>query len=136
MTRLMMLVVFVAVSLLPAMAQGAAICTNETLAGTYGFQEQGQSIAEGYSEFRTVGLFTFDGKGNASMKYTTWYSNFLVTGGQIALSYHVEPDCTFTSTYVENGESFSGVIVNKGRELRYLETSGDPMRSGQAVKVK
>jgi len=34
------------------------------------------------------------------------------------------------------GETYAGVIVDNGRQILYIETTGDPTRSGQAVKIK
>jgi hypothetical protein len=133
MNRLWVLLIALSAFVSPLMAQN---CTNGSLIGEYGFQEQGQFPGGGFSEFRAVGTLTFDGKGNAFEKFTIWYSDFQVTGGTQQLSYSVGPDCTFNSQYVDNGETFSGVIVDNGRQIRYLETTGDPMRSGEAVKVK
>ena len=118
-------------------AANAAPCTNSSLNGAYGFQEQGE-ISEFFSEFRSVGVLTFDGKGNATMAVTVWYSNFQVPDFQpgFPVTYAVSPDCRFSFTYTGNGEVFSGVIVNGGQKLLWLETSGDPMRTGQAEKVR
>ena len=48
----------------------------------------------------------------------------------------MKPDCTFNYTYLDSLETFSGVIVQSGQKLFWLETTGDPMRSGQAEKFK
>jgi hypothetical protein len=118
-------------------AHAAGTCTNATLIGAYGFQEQGQAIGAGFSDFSAVGVTNFNGKGNGSRSFTIWYSDFsVVSESDVAISYNVQSDCRFTFTYLSNGEIFSGVIVQNGRKLLYLETSGDPMRSGQAEKVK
>jgi len=123
----------ICLALLPTPARAA--CTNATLSGTYGFHEQGQAIGEGFSQFRGVGTLTFDGKGNATGPFTLWYSNLTVAEGQLHILYTVNSNCTFTYTYVENGETFTGTIVGNGGQYFYLETTGDPMRSGEAVKI-
>jgi hypothetical protein len=113
-------------------AQG---CTNATLIGAYGFQEEGR--ATGVGAFRSVGITRFDGKGNASRDFTIWYSNFsAVNESGVPISYNVTPDCRSTFTYLNNGETFTGVIVDSGKKIFFMETSGDPIRSGQAEKVK
>ena len=116
-----------------------AACTSASLIGAYGFQEEGQFPGGGYTQFRSVGVATFDGHGNGSRTSTIWYSDFtLALGATNPIAYTVKPDCTFTYTYLDNGESYSGIIVNGGQKLLWLETSpgGDPMRSGQAERVK
>jgi hypothetical protein len=106
------------------------------LVGGYGYQEEGQALGAGFSAFRSVGKFTFDGKGNGSRVTTIWYSTFQVAPeGSSPISYAVQPDCRFSLTY-GNGETFTGVIVDGGQKLLYIETTGDPSRSGQAERVK
>jgi hypothetical protein len=107
------------------------------LIGAYGFQEQGQFPGGGFTQFRSVGVATFNGHGNGSRTSTIWYSDFSVADGATnPIAYTVMPDCTFTYTYLDNFETFSGVIVNGGQKLLWLETRGDPMRSGQAERIK
>jgi len=114
----------------------AAPCTNASLIGTYGFQEEGQFPGGGFTQFRTVGVATFDGHGNGSRTTTLWYSDFSVAPGAVdPIAYTVNPDCTFTYTYLDNFETYSGVIVNGGQKLLWLETTGDPSRSGQAERI-
>ena len=113
-------------------------CTNATLIGVYGFQETGKHTeATGFNEFRSVGTMVFDGKGNAKYSTTLWFSDLSINPvtGQPML-YSVQRDCTFTFTYVNEGETFTGVIVLNGQRLLWLETSGDPMRTGQADKMR
>jgi hypothetical protein len=115
----------------------AGPCTNASLFGSYGFQEQGQLPGAGFREFRSVGFITFDGHGNGSRTSTIWYSDFSVADGTInPIAYTVKSDCTFTYTYLDSLETFSGVIVQSGQKLFWLETTGDPMRSGQAEKIR
>jgi len=110
-------------------------CTDASLFGTYGIQEEGQAPGEGFSEFRSVGTIAFDGHGKANRASTIWYSTFQVVQESDQITYSVHSDCTFTFTYSNNGETFTGVIVTGGQKLFYLETSGDPMRTGQAQKI-
>ena len=123
--------------LLLAGSAANAACTNATLVGAYGILEQGQFIGGGFSEFRAVGELTFDGKGKGTRSSTIWYSTLeIAVEGVNPISYAVQPDCTFTWTYV-NGETYTGVIVSGGQKAFYLETSnGDPMRTGQAERVR
>ena len=125
-----------ALLLLIGSAASAGPCTNASLIGAYGYQEQGQ-IAANFSSFRAVGEFVFAGNGNGTRQPTIWYSTFEVAAeGKSGITYTVNPDCTFSLTYVSNGETFTGVIVDGGQKLFYIETSGDPSRSGQAERLK
>jgi hypothetical protein len=69
-----------ALLLLIGSAASAGPCTNASLIGVYGFQEQGQFPGGGFSQFRSVGVATFDGHGNGSRTSTIWYSDFSVAG--------------------------------------------------------
>jgi hypothetical protein len=126
-----------AMLVLIASAAHAAQCTNANLVGAYGFQEQGQFPGGGFTEFRSVGVVTFDGHGNGSRTSTIWYSDHSVADGAVSpIVYTVKSNCTFTYTFLDSLETFSGVIVDSGQKLLWLETSGDPMRSGQAERMK
>ena len=118
------------------MAQ-AATCNNKSLSGSFGYQEQGQFIGAGFTEFRSIGIFKFDGNGKGTRESTLWYSDFTVDLEPPApISYEVQHDCSFTLYYSDSSEIFTGVIVQNGQKLLYLEITGDPMRSGQAERMK
>ena len=116
----------------------ADTCTNATLTGAYGFQETGKHTeATGFNEFRSVGTMVFDGRGNAKFSITLWFSDLTINILENEpMSYAVQRDCTFTFTYLLDSETFTGVIANGGQKLLYLETSGDPMRTGQAERQR
>lgn len=119
-----------------AAAAHAAQCSNATLLGAYGYQEEGQAIGAGFSQFRSVGELAFDGAGKVTRVTTIWYSTFEVAPETpSAITYSVSPDCRFTFTY-SNGETFTGVITAGGTRLLYIETSGDPSRSGRAERIR
>jgi hypothetical protein len=100
------------------MSAQAAPCTDASLVGAYGYQEQGQFIGGGFSEFRSIGVFTFDGKGKGTRVTTIWYSNLQVNSEPtFPITYEVQPDCRFTLLYADNGETFTGVIDNGGQKL-------------------
>ena len=133
--------IFASAFLLLILSAAHAACTNANLVGAYGFQEQGQFPGGGYYEFRTVGVITFDGHGHGSRTGTIWYGGnptFVAPGDVNSISYTVNSDCTFNYTYLTNGEPFTGVIVNGGQKMFWLEinANGDPMRSGQAERVR
>ena len=130
-------IIVASASLLFVGSAARAACTNATLTGAFGFQEQGQAIGAGFSEFRSVGEFNFDGAEKGTRQSTIWYSTFqVVAEGKNGITYTVNPDCTFSLTYVPSGETFTGVLVAGGQRLLYLETTGDPMRSGQADRLR
>jgi hypothetical protein len=115
----------------------AATCNNKSLRGSFGFQEQGQFIGGGFEEFRSIGIFKFDGNGKGTRQSTIWYSDFQVSlEPPYPISYEVQHDCSFTLSYSDSSEEFAGVIVQNGQKLLYLEITGDPMRSGQAERMK
>lgn len=118
------------------MVSAHAACTNGTLAGAFGYQEEGQAPTAGFSQFRSVGELSFDGTGKGTRVTTIWYSDFEVVAEiPTAFTYSVNADCRFNFTYA-NGETFAGVIVSNGTKLLYIETSGDPSRSGQAERIR
>ena len=120
-----------------ATAAYATPCTNATLNGAYGVQEEGQFPGGGFSQFRAVGELIFDGKGGGTRVTTNWYSDFeVVSDGPRQITYSVSADCRYTLTYSDSLETFAGVIVNGGAKLLYIETSGDPSRSGQAERIR
>jgi len=115
----------------------AAQCNNATLLGAYGYQEEGQAPGAGFSQFRSVGEFSFDGAGKGTRLTTIWYSTFEVAVEiPSGITYSVSPDCRFSLTYSNNGETFTGVITRGGAGLLYIETSGDPSRSGHAERIR
>jgi len=113
-------------------------CDNATLHGAYGYQETGKHTeATGFNEFRSVGIMTFDGRGTAHFSTTLWFSDFSVNPqANEPVSYSVHRDCSFTFMYLNYAETFTGVITQNGQHLLWLETSGDPMRTGQADKMR
>ena len=120
------------------MSTYAAPCTNASLIGSYGIQEQGMHTdsAGVFSEFRSIGTVSFNGQGAGTKNETLWFRDFSINPVQSTLTYVVRSDCIFTFAYDINGESFEGVIVANGTRLLYMETGGDPVRNGQAEKIK
>jgi hypothetical protein len=126
-----------ATALLAFSAAESQPCTNATLNGAYAFQETGKHTeATGFNEFRSVGIMVFDGRGNAKFSTTLWFSDLSINPqSDEPVSYSVLHDCSFTFTYLNYAETFTGVIALNGQRLLWLETSGDPMRTGQADKM-
>ena len=129
-------------------------CTNAILEGLYGVQASGFRLLPegGYVPFGAVNSRNFDGNGNYSGKgITNVNGNFTETN--ISGTYTVNPDCTVelndattstegvvdatTSTegVVRNFSQF-GAIVDRGREIRTLQTSPiDNVQTGIFRKV-
>ena len=121
-----------------ALAAHTEPCTNATLHGAYGYQETGKHTeATGFVEFRTTGIMNFDGRGTAKFSTTLWFSDFSINPqANEPVTYSVNRDCSFTFMYLNYAETFTGVIAQNGQQLLWLETSGDPMRTGQAMKIR
>ena len=127
-----------ALLLLIGSAANAAPCTNASLNGAYGFQDLGRHTeGTAFAEFRSIGVMTFDGRGNATRLETLWFSDLSINSvPAYQVTYTVQPDCTVSFVYVGDGDTFTGVIVESCLKLLYLETSGDPVRNGQAERMK
>jgi hypothetical protein len=138
----MMIVGCLFVSGAPAMAQanfGASAqgqpnfkhCSDRTLSGDYGYAAEGLLLpAPGVSlQFRSVGLTTFDGKGNLSWLESTVVDGHLLEPdwAQATGTYTVNPDCTGTAVVnTPNSVDASGnlvplhlafLVVKQGREV-------------------
>lgn len=116
-------VCFFALQVLP-LAAHASPCSRLSIKGTYGLQStvtQDNEVPPTFLEL--VGTLQFDGLGSALERYTYASGTGSVGTDSATMVYNVAPDCTFTMTQ-DNGETFSGVIVNNGVEFYFIETSG------------
>ena len=115
-----------------ASAQGHRVCSNATVAGTWGYTETGTVIGPtGPVLVAAVGTYTFDHAGNF---FGTQFSS---TGGMVSLdtklgTYAVHDDCTATlmlSVYDQSGtkllreSTWEIVLVEKGTEIRGIMSS-------------
>lgn len=118
-------------SVVPVHAQ---VCSNASLKGAYGFHETPAPIPPGL--FDGIGLLTFDGKGNLKYDYLLW-DYYGGQGSDIEdWTYSVSSNCKFTMTNAA-GQSYAGVIVLDGRELRYITvpaTEGGGVVKGGGAK--
>jgi len=110
----------------------SAPCSIATLKGVYGYNDTQHDAGVNYY---IVGLLRFDGTGKGTTSWTLRGDDGTVGSDPVGspISYTVAPDCTFTFTH-ETGLTFSGVIVDTAKELRYVETTGWQFRMGSAVK--
>jgi hypothetical protein len=119
------------VSVAPGMAQSNfKHCSDRTLSGDYGYAAEGLLLpAPGVSlQFRSVGLTTFDGRGNLSWLESTVVDGKLLEPGwtKATGTYTVNPDCTGTAVvFTPNSVDQSGnlvplnlffLVVKQGRE--------------------
>jgi hypothetical protein len=106
-------------------------CSDRTLSGDYGYAAEGLLLpAPGVSlQFRSVGLTTFDGKGNLSWLESTVIDGKLLEPGwtKATGTYTVNSDCTGTAVvFTPNSVDPSGnlvplnlafLVVKQGREV-------------------
>jgi hypothetical protein len=119
----------------------AAGCSNASLRGTFGFQStvtQNNDVPPLFLEL--AGLFRFDGLGHATESFEFARSDGAVGSASESLAYSVAPDCTFTMTQSNGGETFSGVIVADAQQFYFIETTGACcgsaiIRRGQGLKL-
>lgn len=118
-------------------------CSNATIAGQYGFQDDGTRVVDGkmvpYSAVRTAqfsGEGKHEGKGYVSIGgHVTAYT---VTG-----KFTVAGDCTFVMDAVQTyGDGTAatpykqfGIVVHGGKEILELQTSSDRIQSGKYQKL-
>ena len=100
-------------------------CSNKTLKGSFGFYRSGSTST---GPLAGVGIFSFDGNGNASGTQSISRNGVFTFDAPILGPYEVAADCTakfLTDTGVEVARV---VIVNGGNEVYLLSES-----SGNAV---
>ncbi len=119
-------------------------CSVATLNGRYGVWEQGTIVpAPAESPVPTVlaALATYDGAGNLSGTFKASLGGLTVPG-TFSGTYTVDPECTYTETFVANPPGgaplhVSGVITGHGtfREIHYIYTDLGRVISGVAKKT-
>jgi hypothetical protein len=117
-------------------ARAQAACSNATLTGTYGAQNQGYSLAgadgtalASPAPLTAINLLTLDGNGNIS-RTGTQNTGGTVTPNDLSGTYSVNADCTFSIIFKTASGGLnhvSGVITNGGAEA--FVTAADPGRS-------
>jgi hypothetical protein len=107
-------------------AAAAAMCSNRTLRGQYGFSIEGTILAGTPNAFlvRGVAMTHFDGEGNLSqVDFTTRNGVPFNSDWRPAVgTYNINPDCTGTAHIVQSDGTPSVdlrlVVVDRGREVR------------------
>lgn len=131
----------------PAAAQNPpAVCSNTTLNGTYGDQEQG-TVVEQVPDFPPPpfpavlsAIVTFDGAGNVSATYTASFAGALMSSTATG-TYTVHPDCTYSAETTDSSTGLSfqhaGTITGQGmlQELNFTYSSGPVVGIGTAKKM-
>ena len=91
-------------------------CNLASLNGDYLMTARAENVDQGINVF--VGVQTFDGKGNHSIRQTASRNGVIESWHIIVGKYSVEPDCTGTLTL---GESrWNLVITRDGKEGAYI----------------
>jgi hypothetical protein len=105
-----------------AKKQDLAGCTNATLEGRYGLNQNGTIFARG--RFTSIGVLTYDGKGNQVYVTTQAYEDTGIERRTLTGTYTVNEDCTGSSS-LGSDTSQVFVIVDGGREMLWIATRGD-----------
>jgi len=137
MVALSALTVLVAQHLLtPPKARAQTACSNATLSGTYGAQNQGYSLqaSDGTAlpapvPVTDIVLLTLDGAGNIS-RTGTQNKGGTIAPNDLSGTYAVNANCTFSITFTTatgGANHVTGVIVNSGNEAFVM--AADPGRA-------
>jgi hypothetical protein len=99
-------------------------CTNATLEGPYGAISNGTVFGQGLTA--QVGIWTFDGNGNAALAGTNVSEDKGVQHVTDTGTYTVNSDCTGSS--VIGVRTFDFVIIDNGQEILQIATLAQPRR--------
>jgi hypothetical protein len=114
-------------------------CTNESLAGEFGFTAHGTTVpalglqAPLTGAFASSGSATFDGSGHFTLTATSSFNGVIQGPATVTGTYTVNSDCSYTSK-ASNGVTFRAVIVKGGHELLILQTTPGVVITGLAKK--
>ncbi|WP_335173371.1 hypothetical protein [Nostoc sp.] len=111
-------------------AQATPSCNNATIKGSYGSILTGTVL--GYP-LAQVGLFKFNGTGNLQGIASDSYNGTLSINTPGSGTYSVKQDCTVQ--IVISGDTFSGVIVDNGKEIFLLSTAKNAVVTVTLKKV-
>lgn len=126
-----------------ALAQGQGTpqaCTDASLRGAYAFTANGVVLATAplppplRGPFASTGTATYDGNGNVVLSASASFNGFTQALADVKGTYHVNPDCTFTST-LENGVGFYAVVADNGEELFVQQTTPGTVIYGTARRL-
>jgi hypothetical protein len=109
-------------------------CTDASLHGSYGYSFDGTVI--GIGPAAGSGVITFDGEGNLSGADTLSLNGTIIPR-TLTGTYAVQANCTGSVTLeVSTGDIFhlEFVIVDSGRELRFIQTDAGTVITGAAIR--
>ncbi|MDZ8035011.1 MULTISPECIES: hypothetical protein [unclassified Nostoc] len=99
-------------------AEPAPSCNNATITGSYGFKATGTIIG---SPIASVGLVKVDGRGNFQSIGGASVDGTVRTNETGSGTYSVKQDCT-VQIVTSDGSTYSGVIVDGGKEIVFIAT--------------
>jgi hypothetical protein len=102
---------------------GEGECSNASIKGSYVISCEGTIVGTG--PLAVVGVFTADGKGNASEVETISVNGVASQGVPFTVTYTVNADCTGSHVATgKDGSVFHGDIVidDNKKEIRYIST--------------
>ncbi|MEH2287385.1 MAG: hypothetical protein V7K79_08110 [Nostoc sp.] len=99
-------------------AQATPSCNNATIKGSYGFKTTGTIIG---APIASVGLVKVDGRGNFQSIGGASVDGTVRTNETGSGTYSVKQDCT-VQTVISDGSTYSGVIVDGGKEIVFIAT--------------
>jgi hypothetical protein len=99
-------------------------CRLATVKGTYLFAYEGFEIKEGDRvPFAVAGREVRDGNGNIKEgDYSANFNGEIFTNVPFSSEYTVNPDCTGTNTFPDDGSQYDMFIDPDGREFRVVQT--------------
>ncbi len=98
-------------------AQATPSCNNATIKGSYGTKATGMIVEWPLAQ---VGLVKLDGRGNFQATSTYSVNNTVTKNETASGTYSVKQDCTVQ--IVLNGDTYSGIIVDGGKEVFLIAT--------------
>ncbi|MEH2082199.1 MAG: hypothetical protein V7K89_20140 [Nostoc sp.] len=108
-------------------AEAAPSCNNATIKGSYGGTLTG-TVSE--IPVASVGLYKFNGTGNFQIISSNSANGTISTNNQGSGTYSVKQDCTVQIGFSNGSDTYSGIIVDSGKEIFLLATV-----QGSAVTV-
>ena len=114
-------------------AQATPSCNNATIKGSYGIKTTG-TVLSSYS-VASVGLYKFNGTGNfqGTSSVSESVNGTVRTNETDSGTYSVKPDCTVQIR--SSGDTYSGIIVDSGKEIFLLLTLKDSVITATLKKV-
>jgi|GEM_PF-3487206 len=100
-------------------AQATPSCNNATIRGSYGFKTTGTVLG---SPIASVGLVKVDGRGNFQSIGGASIDGTVRTNETSSGTYSVKQDCTVQTVVSLDGSTYSGIIVDGGKEIVFIAT--------------